>query len=175
MAPETWISPLTGKPLPPLPAPHTRVGVGGVLVRDGRVLVNKAFYRPKYTLPSGYVDPGEPVEVALVREFVEETGVRVRAGPLLLTRHKVLSPQESDLYLAYAVEWVEGTPSARPPEIEAFREVPVAEAIDAPWISELSRRAIRLAARRAGVWPRSDLAGADQPGILTEAYHASDG
>lgn len=174
MAPETWISPLTGQPLPPLPPPHTRIGVGGVLIREGRVLVNKAFYRPKFTLPSGYVDPGESVEAALVREFLEETGLRVRVGPLLMTRHKIVSPQESDVYLAYAVEWVEGVPSARPPEIEAFREVPVAEAVDATWISELSRRAIRLGARQPGVWPRADLTGADQPGMLTEAYHAPD-
>jgi ADP-ribose pyrophosphatase YjhB (NUDIX family) len=169
------ISPLTGKPLPPLPPPHTRLGVGGVLLRDGRVLVNKAFYRPKFTLPSGYVDPGEPVEVALVREFEEETGVEVRVGALLLTRHKVVAPSESDLYLAFAVERIAGEPVARPPEIEAFREVPVAEAVGAAWISELSRRAIRVAARKAGAWPRSDLAGGDQPGIATEAYHAPDG
>jgi 8-oxo-dGTP diphosphatase len=174
MVPETLISPLTGRPLPPLPSPHTRVGVGGVMIRDGRALVNKAFYRSKFTVPSGYVDPGEPVEVALAREFLEETGVTVRVGPLLLTRHKVLSPVESDVYLAYAVEWTSGTPSARPPEIEEFREVPVAEAVAAPWISELSRRAIRLGARRGAAWPRSDLSGRDPPGSLTEAYHASD-
>jgi ADP-ribose pyrophosphatase YjhB (NUDIX family) len=175
MPPEALISPLTGKPLPLLPPPHTRLGVGGVLIRDGRVLVNKAFYRPQYTLPSGYVDPGEAVEAALTREFEEETGLRVQVGPLLMTRHKVVSRGESDLYLAFAVEWRAGTPSARPPEIEAFREVPVAEAVDAPWISALSRRAIRVGARGVGGWPRSDLTGGDPSGMLTEAYHVSDG
>jgi 8-oxo-dGTP diphosphatase len=172
MAPEPLISPLTGQPLPPLPAPHTRLGVGGVLLRDGRALVNKAFYRNKFTIPSGYVDPGEPVESALAREFAEETGVVVRVGALVLTRHKVLTDGESDLYLAFAVSHVAGEPTPRPPEIEAVREVPLAEAVDAPWISELSRRAIRVAAERTGAWPRADLSGADQPGILTEAYHA---
>jgi 8-oxo-dGTP diphosphatase len=175
MPPDTLISPMTGKPLPPLPPPHTRLGVGGVLIREGRALVNKAFYRPKFTVPSGYVDPGESAEVALAREFEEETGLEVRVGALLMTRHKVVSPEESDLYLAYAVEWVAGAPSARPPEIEEFREVPVAEAVEAAWISELSRRAIRLGAARAGPWPRADLLGRDQPGMLTEAYHVSDG
>ncbi len=175
MPSERLISPLTGEPLPPLPPPHTRIGVGGVLIRDGRALVNKAFYRPRYTVPSGYVDPGESAEAALAREFDEETGVRIRVGPLLLTRHKVVTADESDLYLAFAVEWVEGTPTARPPEIEAFREVAVEEAVAAPWISELSRRAIRLGARRAGAWPRSDHAGGEQPGLATEAYHAPEG
>jgi 8-oxo-dGTP diphosphatase len=172
MTPAPLISPLTGRPLPALPPPHTRIGVGGVLLREGRVLVNKAFYRPKFTLPSGYVDLGEPVETALVREFEEETGVRVKVGALLLVRHKVVGPGESDLYLAFRVDRLDGEPSARPPEIEAFREVPVAEAVAAGWISDLSRRAIRLAARRSGDWPRSDLTGGDQPGLATEAYHA---
>ena len=172
MAADPPISPLTGQPLPPLSPPHTRLGVGGVLVRAGRVLVNKAFYRSKFTLPSGYVDPGETLEAALVREFEEETGVRIRVGALLLARHKVISPTESDVYLAFTVEWVAGAPSARPPEIEAFREVPLEEAVTAPWISELSRRAIRLAARGAGAWPRSDVSGVDPGGMRTEGYHA---
>ncbi len=175
LTPEPLVSPLTGRPLPPLPPPHTRLGVGGVLLRDGRALVNHAFYRAKFTLPSGYVDPGESAEAALVREFEEETGVRVAVGPLVLVRHKVVSPTESDVYLAFEVTRLAGEPTARPPEIVEFREVPVAEAVDAPWISELSRRAIRLAARRVGAWPRSDLTGTDQGGLLTEGYHAPDG
>ncbi len=171
MPSERLISPLTGQPLPPLPPPHTRLGVGGVLLREGRVLVNKAFYRPTFTLPSGYVDPGETAESALVREFEEETGVRVRVGELVLTRHKVISPTESDVYLAFRVELVRGVPAARPPEIEAVRDVPVEEAILAPWISELSRRAIRVAARTTRGWPRSDLSGLDARGMRVEGYH----
>jgi 8-oxo-dGTP diphosphatase len=49
---------------------------GGVLVRDGRVLV---VHRPKYddwTLPKGKLEPGESWEDAAVREVAEETGVR---------------------------------------------------------------------------------------------------
>ncbi len=175
LTPEPLVSPLTGRPLPPLPPPHTRVGVGGVLLRDGRALVNHAFYRAMFTLPSGYVDPGESAEAALKREFEEETGIEVAVGPLVLVRHKVVAATESDVYLAFAVERVAGEPSARPPEIVEFREVPVAEAVAAPWISELSRRAIRVAARRIGAWPRSDLTGTDQGGLATEAYHAADG
>ncbi len=160
---------------PPLPPPHTRLGVGGVLLRDGRALVNRAVYRDRFTIPSGYVEPGEPLEVALVREFQEETGITTRVGPLLMTRHKVIHASESDIYFAFVVEHVRGDPVARPPEIAEVREVPVAEAIGAPWISSLSRLAIGLAYERAGEWPRSVWDGGEVPGLASEAYHPARG
>lgn len=157
--------------LPPLPPPHTRVGVGGVLLRNGRALVNRAVYRTRFTIPSGYVDPGESLEAALVREWDEETGVTVRVGPLLLTRHKVIDEVQSDVYFAFALQYVAGEPVARPPEIAEVREVPVDEAVRATWISELSRIAIRLAVTSVVAWPRSDWKGGEAPGRSSEAFH----
>ncbi len=158
---------------PPLPPPHTRVGVGGVLVRDGRVLVNRAVYRERFTIPSGFVDPGEPLETALAREFEEETGLIVRAVELLLARQKVIDATHSDVYFAFRVERLRGEPSARPPEIAEFREVPVAEALGAPWISSFSRLAIRVATEGGPGWFRSAWDGGEVPGLATEAYHTS--
>jgi 8-oxo-dGTP diphosphatase len=145
--------------------------VGGVLIRGGRVLVNRAVYRTRFTIPSGYVEPGEGLETGLLREFEEETGVRGSVGPLLLTRHKVISSSESDAYFAFLLEYLSGTPEARPPEIAEFREPTVEEALTAPWISELSRLAIRLAGEHIAGWPRSDWPGGEVPGLLSEAYH----
>jgi ADP-ribose pyrophosphatase YjhB (NUDIX family) len=156
---------------PWLPPPHTRLGVGGVLIRDGRVLVNRAVYRTRFTIPSGYVERGEAVENALVREFEEETGVTVRVGRLLLARHKVVSGEASDVYFAFALERVAGEPTPRPPEIAEVREVPVAEATRVAWISELSRMAIRLASGSDDGWPRSPWKGGDAPGLVSETYH----
>jgi len=162
---------VSAPPVPALPPPHTRVGVGGVLIRNGRALVNRAVYRTRFTAPSGYVEPGESLEAAVVREFDEETGVTVRVGPLLLTRHKVLDEIESDVYFAFALEYVAGEPTARPPEIAEVREVPLDEALTANWISELSRMAIRLARHETGGWPRSSWKGGEAPGRASEAYH----
>ena len=53
---------------------------GGVVVRDGRVLL---VHRPRYddwTFPKGKLDPGESFEDAAVREVEEETGVRCSLG-----------------------------------------------------------------------------------------------
>jgi len=147
------------------------VGVGGVLIRNGRALVNRAVYRTRFTVPSGYVEPGETLGAAVVREFEEETGVKVRVGPLLLTRHKVIADAESDVYFAFLLGYVSGTPTARPPEIAEVREVPIDEALGATWISELSRMAIRLARHEAAAWPRSAWKGGEAPGLASETYH----
>lgn len=161
---------VTSPSLPSLPAPHTRVGVGGVLVRNGHVLVNRAAYRNRFTIPSGYVEPGETLERAVVREFEEETGVIVRVGQLIMTRHKVVREDESDVYFAFAVAYVAGEPVARPPEIAEVKEVRLTEVARATWISELSRFAISLAARSGSGWSRSLWKGGEVPGLATEAY-----
>ena len=49
---------------------------GGVVVRDGRVLL---VHRPKYddwTFPKGKAEEGESDEECAVREVAEETGLR---------------------------------------------------------------------------------------------------
>ncbi len=59
----------------------------GVLIRDGRlavVRVTKPGMKPWLDLPGGALDPGEGDAQAMIREFGEETGLVVSAGPLLV-------------------------------------------------------------------------------------------
>jgi len=53
---------------------------------DGRVLLTRRAIHPahgKWTFPGGYVDWGEPVEQAAIRETLEETGLSVELGSLI--------------------------------------------------------------------------------------------
>ena len=66
-------------------SPKYSVGVVG-LVRDGkgRVLLLRHTYRRKpWGIPGGGLQPGETLEECLRREVWEETGMKVRVGPLL--------------------------------------------------------------------------------------------
>lgn len=67
-------------------APPTPVrAAGGVLCRDGRVVL---VHRPRYqdwSLPKGKLDPGEQALAAACREVTEETGIRPVAGARLPT------------------------------------------------------------------------------------------
>lgn len=53
--------------------------------RPGRpiVLIERQHPPPGWALPGGFVDVGETVEAAAVREMREETGLDVELGPLL--------------------------------------------------------------------------------------------
>ena len=60
---------------------------GGVVVRDGLVLlVHRARY-DDWSLPKGKLEPGESWEDAALREVWEETGVRCTLGAFLGSSH----------------------------------------------------------------------------------------
>ena len=57
----------------------------GVLVRDGKILVQRERNCKEYALPGGHVMIGETTEDGLVREYMEETGAAIRVKRLLWT------------------------------------------------------------------------------------------
>lgn len=52
---------------------------GGLVVRDGEILLIAVAGGRRWQLPKGHLEPGESPEQAAVREVCEETGVRGRA------------------------------------------------------------------------------------------------
>jgi ADP-ribose pyrophosphatase YjhB (NUDIX family) len=75
-----------------LTTPRPVVGVGAVVVHDGRVLLirrGKEPLRGRWLVPGGAVEWGETLQEALVREVEEETGLVVRPRELLVVLDRI--------------------------------------------------------------------------------------
>jgi ADP-ribose pyrophosphatase YjhB (NUDIX family) len=62
------------------------VGVGGVVVQDGRVLVIRRAHAPlagEWSIPGGLLELGEKLREGCAREVLEETGLTVEVGEAL--------------------------------------------------------------------------------------------
>ena len=73
------------------------VGVGAVIVDDGKVVLVKRKYEPlkgQWSLPGGMVEIGEMLESALAREMLEETGLRVDVGPVIEVFDRIMRDEE---------------------------------------------------------------------------------
>jgi 8-oxo-dGTP diphosphatase len=71
---------------------HPVVGVGAVVVRDGKALIIRRAHEPRkgeWSLPGGLLDLGESLADAACREVKEETGLDVRLGPIIETFDRV--------------------------------------------------------------------------------------
>src|SRR5258707_14379209 len=62
------------------------VGVGGVIIDDGRALLIRRGSEPllgEWSIPGGALELGETLEEGVARELLEETGLEVRVLELI--------------------------------------------------------------------------------------------
>jgi ADP-ribose pyrophosphatase YjhB (NUDIX family) len=82
------------------------VGVGAVIVQDGKVVLVKRRYEPlagQWSLPGGRLELGESLEAGLAREMLEETGLDVEVGPVVDVFDRILLDPERKVRYHYVL------------------------------------------------------------------------
>ena len=73
------------------------VGIGAVIVHEGRVVLVKRRFEPlawQWSIPGGAVEAGETLEACITREMAEETGFRVQVGPVIEVLDRITRDDE---------------------------------------------------------------------------------
>ena len=117
--------------------------VGGVCLRDGKVLLARHTYgagKGMFIIPGGYVDFGETPEETLVREYQEETGITVKAGKLLGMRFSA-----KDWYAVFEEIYIEGEARSDGDENDQVVWMEINEALAIESVPVLTKKMISCA------------------------------
>lgn len=97
------------------------IGVGGAVVRDGRLLLVRRASRHgrgNWQLPGGFIEPNETIEQAVVREVLEEAGVIAEVEAVLGLRSRYDPDSGNGIYIVLVLRPVSGEPVADNREVD---------------------------------------------------------
>ena len=89
------------------------IGVGGAVVRDGRLLfVRRASRRGRgnWQVPGGFIEPDETIEEAVIREVAEEAGVEAEVEGVLGVRSRYDEDSGNSLYVVLLLRGLTAEP-----------------------------------------------------------------
>ena len=134
------------------------IGAGGVVVNDNQellVVVEKYNARPNfYKLPGGLIHQGEHIAEGVMREVLEETGVRTTFNSVVCFRHQHGNMfGKTNIYFVCRLSPLSTEIVIDPNEIAEARWMPVEEYLTAKHISPFNQHIVRTAIERPGATP----------------------
>src|SRR5688500_9157235 len=87
------------------------IGVGGAVVRDGRLLLVRRASRHgrgNWQVPGGFIEPDETIEQAVIREVAEESGVTTEVEGVLALRNRYDPDVGNSLYIVLLLHALSG-------------------------------------------------------------------
>ena len=124
--------------------------VTGVVIKDGCVLLARHTYgvgSGKLIIPGGYVNFEETPVDALVREYIEETGVTVKPIDVIGIRFNM-----HDWYVAFSCEYVSGDARSDNDENSEVIWLQIDEALAREDVPDLTKKLIESAiSKRRGL------------------------
>ena len=112
-------------------------GVGGVVLRDNKVLLVRHTYGPakgQLLIPGGHVQNGEMPETAVIREILEETGITTKIKSFIGIRF-----QKKTWYAIFLLDYISGEPISDGNENNFAGFIPLDEAVRRDEMTGLSR------------------------------------
>ena len=97
------------------------VGVGGAVVRDGRLLLVRRLSRRghgNWQVPGGFVEQDETIEKAVVREVEEEAGVTAEVQGVLGIRNRYDEDGGNSIYVVMLLKGLSGEPKPDMTEVD---------------------------------------------------------
>jgi ADP-ribose pyrophosphatase YjhB (NUDIX family) len=97
------------------------VGVGGAVVRDGRLLLVRRLSRRghgNWQVPGGFVEQDETIEKAVVREVAEEAGVTAEVQGVLGIRNRYDEDGGNSIYVVMLLHGLTGGPNPDMTEVD---------------------------------------------------------
>ena len=103
------------------------VGVGAIVIKDGRVLLVKRGIAPSkglWAIPGGSVELGETLQEAAEREIMEETGLAIRAVKPVYTFDFIERDDSGKIRFHFTIvdimaDYISGTPKGADDALEA--------------------------------------------------------
>jgi 8-oxo-dGTP pyrophosphatase MutT (NUDIX family) len=136
------------------------IGAGGVVLNPRReLLVVCERYRrpgqaPFYKLPGGALQPGEHLADAVIREVLEETGVKTEFDALVCFRHwHGYRYGKSDIYFVCRLKPLSRDIAIQEEEIEECLWLPVEDFLNSEDISAFNKHIVKAALDSPGISP----------------------
>jgi len=133
------------------------IGAGGVVLNDSKELLvvserHRRSKGPSYKLPGGALHSGEHLVEGVIREVLEETGVRTEFDSLVCLRHwHGYRYEKSDIYFVCRLSPLSIEISMQAEELEAALWMPVADYLNTEDVSVFNKRIVRAALETPGL------------------------
>ena len=85
-------------------AGHPMVGVGGIVLNEGKVLLVRRGQQPgygKWSIPGGMVELGETLTEAIRREVLEECGIEIELTDVIAVLERVIRREDERVRYHY--------------------------------------------------------------------------